>query len=227
MLNCNWLYFEIWMILYLNRWKNRIIFNRLINSNLWHVVSENTVLFYIRMAHSLSSSIRCVQSCITDRVWIIQTRLVESSRWLTFYEYLLFPAVNFRSETTQISINFATRLINVSSCPLSLYNFRYFIKCAKLERRKKNIFTVEWTNERDWIYQENPNRFVSSLKSRFNVFKNYPINSTSLIFIVPRLQIQYNVAPNEYSSTNVKLIDVTKREIETMKQRKVLVSGHC
>lgn len=125
------------ILLYLNRWKNRIIFNRLINSNLWHVVSENTVLFYIRMAHSLSSSIRCVQSCITDRVWIIQTRLVESSRWLTFYEYLLFPAVNFRSETTQISINFATRLINVSSCPLSLYNFRYFIKCAKLERGKK------------------------------------------------------------------------------------------
>lgn len=140
MLNCNWSYFKIWMILlYLNRWKNRIIFNRLINSNLWHVVSKNTVLFYIRMAHSLSSSIRCVQSCITDRVWIIQTRLVESSRWLTFYEYLLFPAVNFRSETTQISINFATRLINVSSCPLSLYNFRYFIKCAKLERGKKYI----------------------------------------------------------------------------------------
>lgn len=177
------------------------------------------------MAHSLSSSIRCVQSCITDRVWIIQTRLVESSRWLTFYEYLLFPAVNFRSETTQISINFATRLINVSSCPLSL-QLSLFYKVCETWEGKKNIFTVEWTNERDWIYQENPNRFVSSLKSRFNVFKNYPINSTSLIFIVPRLQIQYNVAPNEYSSTNVKLIDVTKREIETMKQRKVLVSGH-
>lgn len=139
MLNCNWLYFEIWMILYLNRWKNRIIFNRLINSNLWHVVSENTVLFYIRMAHSLSSSIRCVQSCITDRVWIIQTRLVESSRWLTFYEYLLFPAVNFRSETTQISINFATRLINVSSCPLSLQLSLFYKVCETWEGEKKYI----------------------------------------------------------------------------------------
>lgn len=136
-------------------------------------------------------------------------------------------------------INLVTRLINVSrpSCsPVLSLQLSLFYRARGTWEGEKYIFTIEWTNERDWISQENPsnpNRFVT--KSKLNFSKNCPRRFNTANFHHSTIANRITLLEIRISFDERRQIDrsdATKREIETwsrrwlMKRRKVLVTGH-